>query len=44
VFADGAVAAIDERALHVEARARSLAVRARSGLDRYEVPLTTTLY
>jgi cytosine/adenosine deaminase-related metal-dependent hydrolase len=44
VFAGGAVSAIDEQALHAEARARSLAVRARSGLDQYEVPLTTTLY
>jgi 5-methylthioadenosine/S-adenosylhomocysteine deaminase len=44
VFADGAVAGIDEAELHAEARARSLAVRGRSGLDEHEVPLTTTLY
>jgi cytosine/adenosine deaminase-related metal-dependent hydrolase len=44
VYAGGAVTGIDETSLHAEARARSLAVRERSGLDEHEVPLTTTLY
>ena len=43
-FRDGRVIGIDEAALHVEARRRAADIRARAGLGREDIPLTTVLY
>ncbi|MDE0188453.1 MAG: amidohydrolase family protein [bacterium] len=43
-FRDGRVIGIDEAALHVEARSRAAGIRARAGLSREDIPLTTVLY
>ena len=43
-FRDGRVIGIDEAALHVEARRRAAGIRARAGLSREDIPLTTVLY
>ncbi len=43
-FRDGRVTGIDEAALHVEARSRAAGIRARAGLGREDIPLTTVLY
>jgi cytosine/adenosine deaminase-related metal-dependent hydrolase len=43
VFADGAVSALDERALRTEARDRARSIVARAGLGA-DTPTTTALY
>lgn len=44
LYRDGAVATIDERALHAEARDRAAAIVERAGLTLGDVPVTTSLY
>ncbi|MDE0232027.1 MAG: amidohydrolase family protein [bacterium] len=43
-YRDGRVVGLDEAALHVEARGRAADIRARAGLGRRNIPLTTDLY
>jgi len=43
-FRDDRVIGIDEAALHMEARSRAADIRARAGLGREDIPLTTLLY
>jgi 5-methylthioadenosine/S-adenosylhomocysteine deaminase len=44
VYREGRVVTVDEAELHREARERARAITCRAGLDKSEVPLTTTLY
>ncbi len=44
LFSGGRVTSVDEPALRAEARRRAAAVVRRAGLDRGDVPVTTTLY
>jgi cytosine/adenosine deaminase-related metal-dependent hydrolase len=43
-YRDGRVLGVDEKSLHVEARGRAKDIRARAGLGRTNIPLTTVLY
>jgi 5-methylthioadenosine/S-adenosylhomocysteine deaminase len=44
VYREGRVLTVDEAELHREARERARAITRRAGLDKSEVPVTTTLY
>ena len=44
VYREGRVVTVDEAELHREARERARAITRRAGLDKSEVPVTTTLY
>ncbi|MGH3048574.1 MAG: amidohydrolase family protein [Gaiellaceae bacterium] len=44
LFHDGRVGTVDERELHVEARARAASIVERAGLNLRDVPVTTSLY